>query len=176
VLALSDLAPRQVAGRHQLGELQTVRAGDLHVALDGDVPERDLVQQVVEFGVEIVEADREVHVVVDREALGAVPLSGLVERRAAVAGAALHKAHVERLRHSPSFGLRYRAGRRPRRPACEPEAYRLGDRGGGMTDPARADRTGGTRRRDPAGLAGWMASDLWWGVAVVAVESTFRAA
>ena len=43
-----------------------------------------------------VEPDREVHVVVDREALRAVALGRLVVRRAPVARAALDLAHVER--------------------------------------------------------------------------------
>ncbi len=46
-----------------------------------------------------------------------------------------------------------------------------------MRKPARSGRSSAAaRRRDPVGFAAWMASDPWWGVAVVAVESSFRAA
>src|SRR5207342_1980843 len=80
-------------------ELEAVGTGDLEASLDRDVPERDTVEQGIELRLEGVEADREIHVVVDREALRAVLLGGLVVRGAPIACAPLHQAHVERLGH-----------------------------------------------------------------------------
>ncbi len=96
VFRLPDLALRQVARGEQLRKFEPVRPGDLEAALDRDVPDGDVVEQGLEFRLERVEPDREVHVVVDREALRAVALGGLVVGRAPVAGAALDLAHVER--------------------------------------------------------------------------------
>ena len=45
-----------------------------------------------------------------------------------------------------------------------------------MGDPASAGGSAGVRHRDPVAFARWMVSDPWWGVAIVAVESSFRAA
>ena len=87
---------RKIARREELREPEAVRSGDLEAALDRDIPDRDPVQQRLELCLERVEADREVHVVVDREALRAVALGRLVVRRAPVAGAPLDLAHVER--------------------------------------------------------------------------------
>src|SRR4029077_7081944 len=76
-----------------------------------DVPEGDVVQQGLELVLERVEADREVHVVVDRVALRSVLLRRLEVRRATVACTALHETHVERLSHGPLLGRRRRATR-----------------------------------------------------------------
>jgi len=112
-------ARREVAWREQLREPEAVGAGDLEAALDRHVPERDAVEEGVELRLERVEADREVHVVVDREALWAVALRGLVVRRPAVAGAALHPAHVERLGHLGSSPVAAPVPARERPLSCE---------------------------------------------------------
>src|SRR3989304_5582839 len=73
-----------------------VRAGDLEAPLDRHVPESHVLEEMPVLGLEVVEADREEHVVVHRVALRPVPLFGLEVGRAADAGSALDEAHVER--------------------------------------------------------------------------------
>ena len=104
VLRLTHGALRQIARGHQLGEREAVGAGDLEAPLHRDVPEGHGVEERVELVLERVEADREVHVVVDRVALRPVLLGGLVVGGAAVACTPLHQGHVERFGHrgSPS--------------------------------------------------------------------------
>jgi hypothetical protein len=106
VLALADCALRQVAGREQLGEAEAVAAADLELALDRHVPQRHVVQKVPVLGFEVVEVDREEHVVVDGVAARSVRLLRLVERRLAESRTALDQAHVER--HVRSDLLRHR--------------------------------------------------------------------
>ena len=68
VLGLTNGALGQVPWRQQLGELEAVRPGHLQAALDRHVPYRDVVEERLELRFEGIEADREQHVVVDREA------------------------------------------------------------------------------------------------------------
>ena len=87
VFALTDLHRRQVAAGEQLGEAGGVRAGDLDLALDGDVAEDCLVDEIPEVLLRIPEVARDVHVVVRGEA-GGTPAHGGVEiRRLADLGA-----------------------------------------------------------------------------------------
>ena len=95
VLALADRALRQVARRQQLGEAESIPPLDLELSLDRDVPQRDVPQQVPVLRLEVVEVDREEHVVVDGVAARAIGLLGLVEGRLAQARPALDQAHVE---------------------------------------------------------------------------------
>src|SRR5207247_2097069 len=95
----SDRALGQVPRCQQLREPEPVGAADLEAPLHGDVPERHAVEQRVELRLEGVETDREVHVVIDGEALWPVPLCRLVVRRAAVSSTALDEAHVEWIGH-----------------------------------------------------------------------------
>ncbi len=67
VLALSDLAFRQVPAAEILGKPRRVRAGDLDLALDGDVAQDGLVHQVPEVLHPVAEVARDIHVVVYRE-------------------------------------------------------------------------------------------------------------
>ena len=72
VLALADLALRQVARDEHVRERERVRAGDLDLALDADVPERYAVQElpVLLHGIAVVAGV--VHVVVEAVELHAV--------------------------------------------------------------------------------------------------------
>ena len=58
VFALTDLHRRQVAAGEQLGEAGGVRAGDLDLALDGDVAEDRLVDEIPEVLLRIPEVAR----------------------------------------------------------------------------------------------------------------------
>ena len=103
VLRLAHSAFRQIARRQELSEREPVGTRDLEAPLHGDVPDRDVVEQGDELRLERVEADREVHVVVNGEALGTVFLGRLVVRGPPVARSALHQPHVERLGHRGSL-------------------------------------------------------------------------
>ena len=118
--ALADRARAQVTAGEQLREAEAVWPGHLHVALDGDVPEGHVVQQVPVLGLEVVEVDREQRVVVDGEALRAVALRRLEERAAPQPCSTLHQRHVERLGHGRDvvIGGRATIRRTPTAPRC----------------------------------------------------------
>ena len=148
VLALADGALRQVAAGQAVGERRGVRTGDLDDALDGDVPDRDRVEQVPVLLDRVGVVARQVHVVVDVVGRAAGGEGSLEERRAPVPGAevegargglrgGLDRAHPKLLgggrpRHPSGAALRQpsrgaRPGRRPpapprrrRRPGCPP--------------------------------------------------------
>ena len=96
---MTDGALRHVARREQAHEAETVAAGDLGIALDRNVPHRHIVQELPVFALEIVVADRQEHVVVDRVAPAAVALRRFEIRRAFEPRAALDEAHIERFLH-----------------------------------------------------------------------------
>ena len=98
VLALANRAPAEVARGEHVGEREGVTAGDLDLSLDGDVPERHVVDEVPVLCFEVVEADGEEHVVVDRVSPRPPSLRGVEEWGAAEARTSLDETHVERHR------------------------------------------------------------------------------
>ena len=77
------------------GEREGVGPGDLDLALDRHVPQRDVLEQMPVFLLDVREADREQHVVVDGVGLRAVALRGFEEGAPAQPRAALDEVHVE---------------------------------------------------------------------------------
>ena len=86
VLALPDAALVQVPRHEHVGELERVRAGDLHLPLHPDVPERHAFQQRPVLADRISVVPRVVGVVVDAVQAHPVLPGGVEERRLAQPG------------------------------------------------------------------------------------------
>src|SRR3989441_11381768 len=98
ILSLAHPALPHVPGCEELHELEPVRAADLHISLDGDVPEGDLLEQVPVFLHRIVVIARQERVIVHRVGL-ATRLQGRIEEgRSSEACPALDQGHVVRPR------------------------------------------------------------------------------
>ena len=78
VLALPDRHLRQVARGQHLDEGRGIGAGDLDLALDADVAQDRVVDQVPEVLLRVAEVPRDIHVIIHRKPLCA-PTHGGVE-------------------------------------------------------------------------------------------------
>ena len=79
VLALANRTLGEVAGRQHVREPEGVGSRDLDLSLHGHVPQRDVFEEVPVLGLQVVVADGEQRVVVDRVGLRTVALLSLVE-------------------------------------------------------------------------------------------------
>ena len=98
VLALTDRHLRQVPRREELRERGGVWSGDLDLPLDRNVAQDGVVDEVPEVLDRVAEVARDVHVVVDGEALGSPPHGGMEVRRLPDLGS---ESEVCKLGHLP---------------------------------------------------------------------------
>ena len=73
IFALPHLAAGQVPAAQELGEFRRVRAGDLDLPFHRHIAQDGLVHEVPEILHRIAEIPRDIHVVIDREALRPPP-------------------------------------------------------------------------------------------------------
>ena len=95
VLALAHGTARKVARREHVRERERIRAGDLDLSLDRDIPKCDVIDEVPVLFLQVRKTDREEGMIVNRVCLGAPALGSLKVRGPAQTRAALHETHIE---------------------------------------------------------------------------------